>query len=445
LALESARSVVQQLRDKLPEFRRIGHLEHSDVIELTRRDGSTTWVEFSARYVMNDDSGHVEIYGVSRDVTERRRADAERHRLREELLQAQKMESIGRLAGGIAHDFNNILADMTVQLGLARARYPHLQEVLEELRRDADLGAALIRQLLVFSRRSSIDMRPIDLNEVAGGLQKMLGRLLGESISVRFRPAPNPAGVRADQGMIEQVIMNLAVNARDAMPGGGTLTIAITPAGEFVCLSVADTGMGMDDETLARAFEPFFTTKEAEKGTGLGLSIVHGIVAQHSGRVEGESVPGKGSLFRVFLPSTPLPARRLEDRTGETVLAGNETILLVDDFARLREKIAESLRLLGYDVMQAGTGAEALRIWQGHRSRIELLFTDISLPGDMNGFQIADALRASKPSLKVILSSGYGDEILDEERLKQGMVYLHKPYDLEFMARTIRNCFDARL
>jgi PAS domain S-box-containing protein len=444
-ALESARAVMQLLRDKAAEFRRAGHLEHSDSIELTRRDGSTSWIEFSARYVINEDTGHVEIYGVSRDVTDRRRADAERQRLRHELSQAQKMESIGRLAGGIAHDFNNILADMMVQLGLAQARYPDMQEVLEDLRTDADMGARLIRQLLVFSRRSPIRIRLFDLNDVTGRLLKMLGRLLGESISVRFEPAPEPAGVQADAGMIEQVIMNLAVNARDAMPDGGTLTIAITSADGFVCLSVADTGTGMDEETLARSFEPFFTTKDADKGTGLGLSMVHGIVAQHGGRVEAASVLGEGSTFRVFLPAMALPVRPIADNTQQTALAGTETILLVDDFARLREKMAESLQRLGYDVIQAGTGEEALRIWETHRSRIELLFTDISLPGGMNGFQIADALRASKPSLKVILSSGYGDDMLDEERLAQGMVYLHKPCDIEVMARTIRNCFVTTL
>jgi PAS domain S-box-containing protein len=443
-ALPSARVVIGRLLDNVPEFRRIGHLEYSDSIELTRCDGATIWLEFSGRYVVNDRSGHVEVYGVSRDVTDRRRADAERQRLRDELAHAQKMESVGRLAGGIAHDFNNILADMTVQLGLANARYPQMHAVLEELRRDVDLGAALIRQLLVFSRRSPVDMRPIDLNEVARGLGRMLGRLLGASIAVRFEPAPDTAGVHADEGMVEQIIMNLAVNARDAMPDGGTLTIAITSADGIACLSVSDTGSGMDQETLARAFEPFFTTKTAEKGTGLGLSLVHGIVAQHGGRVEAESVLGKGSTFRIFLTAVPLPVRRVAPNIQLPVLAGTETILLVDDFARLREKIAESLQLLGYDVIQAGNGEEALRLWEHRQGHIDLLFTDISLPDAMTGFQIADALRVAKPSLKVILSSGYGDQLLDEDRVGRGMVYLHKPCTVELIARTIRNCFDPR-
>jgi PAS domain S-box-containing protein len=442
-ALDSARAVVERLRERVPEFRQVGQLAHGDTIELTRRDGSTIWMEFSGRYVINEDSGRVEVYGVSRDVTERRRAEAERQRLWQELSQAQKMESIGKLAGGIAHDFNNILADMTVQLGLAGARYPEMHEVLDELRTDADLGATLIRQLLVFSRRSSIDVRPIDLNDIAETLLKMIGRLLGGSISVRFEAAPAPAVVQADVGMIKQVIMNLAINARDAMPEGGTLTIAVTSADGFVCLSVADTGTGMNEETLARAFEPFFTTKGTGKGSGLGLSIVHGVVAQHGGRVEAASEPGKGSTFRVFLPATAVPVGHADERIPQTGLAGNETILLVDDFARLRKKMAESLQRLGYDVIQAGHGEEALRMWEEHRSRIELLFTDISLPGGMNGFQIADAFRASKPSLRVIFSSGYGAEIFDEERLTQGTVYLPKPCDLEQMARTVRHLFDS--
>jgi len=208
-----------------------------------------------------------------------------------------------------------------------------------------------------------------------------------------------------------------------------------------VCLSVIDTGHGMDEETLARVFEPFFTTKEPDKGTGLGLSMVHGIVAQHHGWVEADSAPGRGSTFRVFLPARGPLAPPAEERIESTVLVGSETILLVDDFAKLREKIAAFLRLLGYEVVEAGSAAEALQKWQDHGGRIDLLFTDISLPGGLNGLRLADVLRESTPTVKVIFTSGYGDDLLDEARVAAGMMYLPKPCDIDAMARTIRSCF----
>jgi len=452
----SAESAIRTLVKRMEEFKRRAVDRYTDEVELTQRNGSPVWIEFTARYVMNEDSGHVEAYGVSREITERKRAEAERRRLWAELSQAQKMESIGRLAGGIAHDFNNILADITLQLGLATARYPHMTPVFEELRTDSDLAATLIRQLLVFSRRSAIDVRLLDLNEVATNLLKMLTRLLGENIGLQFERSPEPAVVEADAGMLEQVIMNLAVNARDAMQDGGTLTIRIAGvdidgddarartgnrSGRFVCLSVIDTGHGMDKATLARVFEPFFTTKEPDKGTGLGLSMVHGIVEQHHGWVDADSALGRGSTFRVFLPATGQLAPPVEERVENTVLAGSETILLVDDFAKLREKIAEFLRLLGYEVVEAATAAEALQKWQDHDARIDLLFTDISLPGGLNGLRLADMLRESTPTLKVIFTSGYGDELMDEARVAAGMVYLPKPCDIDAMARAIRSCF----
>jgi PAS domain S-box-containing protein len=453
---ESAQTATRALVDGIEAFKRKALDHYTDNVELTRRDGSTVWVEFTARYVMNEASGHVEAYGVSRDITERRRAETERRNLWEELSQAQKMESIGRLAGGIAHDFNNILADIVLQVGLAAGRYPLMKPVFDELRADVDLASALIRQLLVFSRRSEIDVRPLDLNEVAANLLRMLGRLLGDNIRLQFERSQDPAAVEADAGMLEQVIMNLAVNARDAMPHGGSLTIRIEPVdlggegvkartgirpGRFVCLSASDTGQGMDEGTLARVFEPFFTTKKPGEGTGLGLSMVHGIVAQHRGWVEAESTLGGGSTFRVFLPAAAELVLDAEERAESTVLAGSETVLLVDDFAKLREKIAESLRMLGYEVLEAGTAEEGLRQWHEHHARIDMLFTDISLPGALNGLRLADRLRESKPSLKVILSSGYGDEVVDEARVAAGMVYLHKPCDIDTMARTIRECF----
>ena len=259
--------------------------------------------------------------------------------------------------------------------------------------------------------------------------------------------------------MLEQVILNLAVNARDAMPDGGSLTIRIGAAdlheqdaqggpgphnGRFVCLSVSDTGCGMDDGTLSHLFEPFFTTKEPDKGTGLGLSTVHGIVAQHKGWVETESQVGRGSTFRVFLPAADRFEANAVEPVESAVVGGSETILLVDDFARLREKMAESLRRLGYTVLEAGSGEEGMQKWQEHRDQIDMLLSDFSLTGGLNGFQLADRLRESKPALKVIFSSGYGADIIDEERVAAGMVYLDKPCDLDVMAKTIRACFSRQ-
>jgi CheY-like chemotaxis protein len=425
---------------------------YTDHLELTRRDGSTVWVEFVARYVVNEDSGHVEAYGVSRDITERRQAEAERQRLWAELSQAQKMESIGRLAGGIAHDFNNILADITAQAGLATLRHPALKAVFDELRTDVELGATLIRQLLVFSRRSAIDMRLLDLNEVAGNLVKMLGRLLGEGIGLQFDRGPGQAAVHADAGRLEQVIMNLAVNARDAMPDGdGHAAHRVPrdrrgrgqggnsgPSGPVLCLR-SPTPVRHERGNARARVRTVLHDGEPDKGTGLGLSMVHGIVVQH-GVGRGGQHAGQGH----HVPDLPASSRHrgaAPRNEGRSTVWPGRTILLVDDFARLREIIGESLRILGYEVMEAGGAEDAMQQWQEHRGKVDLLFTDIALQGRMNGLRLADRLLESKPALKVILSSGYGEELVDPARVAAGMVYLHKPCDPETIARTIRKCF----
>jgi PAS domain S-box-containing protein len=391
----------------------------------------------------------------------RKQAEAEQARLAVQLRQAQKLESIGQLAGGVAHDFNNMLAATMMHLSSLQEHpnlAPEIQETVAELMEEAKRAANLTQQLLLFSRRSVMVMKVVDLNDLVAKMLKMLGRLIGEHIKVRFdRSAALPAVV-ADAGMFEQVLMNLAVNARDAMPMGGRLTISIEPVevdkervkgkpevlpGPFVCLSVADTGCGMDEATRARIFEPFFTTKEVGKGTGLGLATVYGIVAQHKGWVEVESALGQGTTFKIFFPATAqgaIPPAQTEKRQP---LRGHETILLVEDDASLRVPVARNLQKLGYRVLQAAHGPAALKVWQAHAGQIDLLFSDMVMPEGLTGLDLAEKLRAEKPSLKVIISSGYNQEMAGRcIPAAGGFVFLQKPYHLQDLSKTLRDYLD---
>ena len=392
----------------------------------------------------------------SRDVTERKRLEGQ-------LRQAQKMEAVGQLAGGVAHDFNNILGATLMQLCVLRESLsidPAVLGTLDELEDAIKRAAALTRQLLLFGRRSAMTPKVLDPNTVVAHLLKMLARLIGENIDLRFHPAAVLPYIEADTGMIEQVIMNLVVNARDAMPEGGVITLAtalaeFTPAdaaanpdrrpGRFVRLSVTDTGCGMDETTLRHAFEPFFTTKEAGKGTGLGLATVHGIAGQHQGWVEVQSAPGAGTEFRVFIPVTSKPP----PETGEAAQSlshttRQETVLLVEDADFVRNALIQALQMLGYKVLEAANGPAALLLWQQHASEIALLFTDMVMPGGMNGLELARRLRQDRPALKVILSSGYSEEMT---RLgaptDAGIVLLPKPCDGAVLSRALRDCLAA--
>ncbi len=389
-----------------------------------------------------------------RDITEQRRLETQ-------LRQAQKMEAIGQLAGGVAHDFNNILSATLMHLGLLLQNpqlAPGTKESLQEVEREALRAANLTRQLLLFSRRQKAQIKPLDLDLLIHDLLKMLRRLLGENIEVAFQGYAGTIWVCADAGMMEQVVMNLCINARDAMPKGGRILLATTlveietqPAkphpdarpGRFVCLSVTDTGCGMDHAVLGRIFEPFFTTKGVGKGTGLGLATVYGIVRQHQGWVEVESAVGQGSSFRVYLPATsPLGAFGISSE-DEEVQGGSETILVVEDELSLRRLTALCLRKLGYAVLEAENGLEALKIWEQHRRNIALLFTDTMMPGNMTGLELAARLKKEKGSLKVISSSGYNAD-LAESPLTPGQEVLHlpKPYAPVALARMVRRCLD---
>jgi two-component system, cell cycle sensor histidine kinase and response regulator CckA len=420
---------------------------------LRHRDGSLVVVETTGVPIFGADGEYRGYRGMDRNVSERKR-------LEEQLRQAQKLEAIGQLAGGVAHDFNNILAAAMMHLGLMQAN-PDLdaetQAGLKELEHETERAASLTRQLLMFSRRSLLDVRRLDLNELVTNLLKMLRRLIGEHIDLRFDTRGAPATVDGDVGMLEQVLVNLVVNARDSMPGGGRISIGsevVTvrreqlPArdgrqeGRFVCLSVTDTGSGMERQTLERIFEPFFTTKEAGKGTGLGLAVVHGIVGQHRGWIEVESEVGRGTTFRLFLPQGPgRPEETPESREKKSVRGGKETVLLVEDDKALRRLVTKLLTSLGYRVLEADNGQQALATWRQHGAEIDLLFTDMVMPEGMTGRELYERLHAERPGLRTIISSGYSPDPIQVTR--EGMLYLPKPYNMTTLAHVVRCCLEG--
>ena len=390
------------------------------------------------------------------DITERLNLEAQ-------LLQSQKMESVGQLAAGVAHDFNNMLTVIQGHAGLLLAKpglAAELQEPAQAIFFASERAANLTRQLLMFSRKNVMQPTLLDLREVVSNLSKMLKRLLGETITLQFHPPSKSPLVQGDVGMIEQVLMNLSVNARDAMPKGGTLTITLSEVqidqtyvdahpdarcGTFLALGVADTGCGMDPETMTRIFEPFFTTKEVGKGTGLGLATVYGIVKQHEGWIEVSSQLRLGTTFLVLFParSEAIPLRRTEPAPAPQLRGGKETILVVEDEPVLRDMAHVILEDCGYQVFEAGSGVEALQVWQRHPDAIDLVLTDVVMPEGMSGMELAQKLLPVKPSLKIIFASGYSMDELDTEFIRQGhALFLQKPYTHVSLAKAVRECLD---
>jgi two-component system, cell cycle sensor histidine kinase and response regulator CckA len=383
--------------------------------------------------------------------------------LEEQLRQSQKMEAIGQLAGGVAHDFNNILtvihghASLLVSSDLEESAVKSAQQITQA----AERAAALTRQLLTFSRRQLIQPRKLDMNKIVNNMTDLLGRLLGEDVALQLNYSVMPAIVEADVGMMEQVLLNLAVNSRDAMPKGGQLAVGIAildvdeahvrsrpeaRAGRFVCVSTSDNGCGIPAENMQRIFEPFFTTKEVGKGTGLGLATVYGIVKQHRGWVEVESTIGKGTTFSTYIPYVgSAQAEAEKPATQIAVRGGNETILLVEDEKPVRELVSRVLQKYGYRILQAGSGAEAVGIWKQHQGEISLLFTDLVMPDNMNGRELAEKLRAERPGLKVIFTSGYTADIVGKDfKLEPELNFLQKPYHPQTLALTVRRCLDEK-
>jgi two-component system cell cycle sensor histidine kinase/response regulator CckA len=397
-------------------------------------------------YILKDRLGRLApaIERELREVEVRR----QRRAFEAQLQQAQKMESFGRLAGGIAHDFNNLLTCVVGSAGLLQRRLeahdPRLRYV-EDVLEAAKRGATLTNQLLAFSRRQMLSPVVVSLNEIVAETEKLLRRLIGEDIALVSRLAPEIGNVKVDVGQIQQVIMNLAVNARDAMPRGGVLTIETANAeGDTqVALSVTDTGVGMAPAVLAHLYEPFFTTKEVGRGTGLGLSMVYGIVEQSGGSISCSSDAGMGTTFVISLPRVAAPVVRMEARPLRLEEGGTETVLLVEDEERVRRIATEVLEQRGYRVLAEGSAASALMRVEAHRGRIELLLTDVVLP-DMNGRELAERVRAARPDSRVLYTSGYTDEIKILMGLTgPGTLFLPKPYDPAGLLRSVREVLSS--
>jgi PAS domain S-box-containing protein len=398
------------------------------------------------------------------DITLIQRAEEEKAALAEQLRQSQKMEAIGRLAGGIAHDFNNLL---TVIRGYSQLSLMDLQENeklrgnLEEIQKATQRASDLTHHLLAFGRRQIMEMKILDLNTLLKDLDKMLHRVIGEDIGLTYLLSDDIGKVRVDPGQMEQVILNLAVNAKDAMPSGGKLTIETSNAeldeayahahigskpGRYVMMSVSDTGLGMSPEVKERAFEPFFTTKEKGKGTGLGLSTCYGIVKQSGGNIWAYSEPGRGTTFKIYLPRMDgsLKEAKEEDKVAE-ILKGTETILAVEDEIEVRKLVAEILKGQGYTVIEASNGEEAVKVARENvGKKIHLLLTDVVMPG-MSGRELAAMLGLRHPSMKVLYMSGYTDNaIVHHGVLEEGVNYIQKPFTLDALARKVREVLDQR-
>jgi PAS domain S-box-containing protein len=420
-----------------------------------RKDGKI-FEEDATLSPVRDAAGKVINYvAVKRDVTHEAQLEAQAR-------QMQKMEAIGTLAGGVAHDFNNILMIISMEAALLKSSgglSPEQQKNADEIGTTVDRAAALTRQLLLFSRREELQLRDLELSASITNTTKMLRRILGENIEVVLNFAAQPLFIHADASMMDQVLLNLAINARDAMPAGGRLVIETAavefdefaaaqsaPArpGSFVCLSVADTGCGIPPEILPRIFEPFFTTKGVGKGTGLGLATTFGIIQQHHGWINVYSEVGRGTTFRVYLPRlVGLNAQNSAQQMPGPVPTGNETILLVEDERALRTTMRLTLTRLGYRVLEASTGLKALAVWQEHRDDIRLLLTDLIMPDGMIGRDLAQRLIRENPRLKVIYMSGYSADLISQDfNVQENVNFLAKPFHAQQLAQTIRDSLD---
>jgi PAS domain S-box-containing protein len=420
---------------------------------LKRKDGTALWVSIEGRKVCGGDGRTLYYDGFVDDVTEHKRVQAEKAKLEEQLRQAQKLESVGRLAGGVAHDFNNLL---TVINGYSNTVLKLLQDndplkpYVEEIGNAGERAAGLTRQLLTFSRKQVIEPKVMDLNDIIRESTPMLQRLIGEDIALTTDLEPCPGRVMADPDQIHQVIMNLAVNARDAMPDGGRLEIetrnvaldaennVAAPAGRYVLVAVTDNGHGMDDATRERVFEPFFTTKETGKGTGLGLATVYGIIRQGGGWIDVSSRPGVGTSFKMYLPRVDARAQSAKRGPSAATEKGTGTILVVEDQQAVRKYTRSVLKRYGYDVIEACDGDEATTKAAQYDGEIRLLVTDVIMPG-MNGKQLSERLRKVRPNLKVLFISGYTADIIAERGvLDRSVAFLHKPFGPEDLAAKVR-------
>ena len=419
-----------------------------------RKDGTFYNEEMTITPIQGTNGEISHFISVKQDITKRKQR-------KEQLHQARKMEAIGQLAGGIAHDFNNLLTVIHGNVQLVLMDESQLKEenrqCLKQVIDATERAGNLTRQLLAFGRKQVIQFQPLNLNDVIGNFTKMLKRVIGEHIVLQCCYAEDLPSVDADVGMIEQILINLIVNARDAMPQGGSIVITTeaisidvsrvdshpeAQPGEFVCITVGDTGTGIYPEYLPRIFEPFFTTKEAGKGTGLGLATVYGIVKQHQGWIEVSSQLGSGTTFKIFLPAgAPGVKQKLVPQMKASPAVGHEKILLVEDDADVRMVARDVLEASGYQIWEASNGLEALNVWKTNASQIDLLLTDVIMPGGLNGRELSDRLRKERPGLKVILMTGYSPDLM--VKIQPQCHILTKPFSMEGLTETVRNCLDT--
>ena len=450
----SRRQVLALLAGRLPSARDRERL-------FRRKDGTTFPVLIEDRLLQNKEGKIVGIRAALQDITERKEAEEKMVSLQEQLRQSQKMEAVGRLAGGIAHDFNNLLTVIQGHCEISLLQFQGnnpLREDIVEIKKAADRAGNLTRQLLAFSRRQIMEMKVIDLNALLRELEKMLRRVMGEDVELVTVLDEHLGKIKMDPGQMEQVVLNLAINARDAMPSGGKFILETTnvyldeeyarshigvEAGPHVMLSANDTGSGMSLQVKERLFEPFFTTKEKGKGTGLGLSTVYGIIKQSSGNIWVYSEAGRGSTFKIYLPRVDEEADNFSRRDDTvSMLYGNETVLLVEDEPSVRGLAARVLRKQGYNVLEAVNGGEALQIAETYSGRIDLLLTDVVMP-QIGGRELYDQLKPLRADLKVLFTSGYTETaIVQQGNLPPGVAFLQKPFSPIFLTHKVRELLD---
>ncbi len=445
----------------LEQFEKWGEQRFSPAtdVPVKRKDGSVFYADINSAPI--EIGGREYLMGIYRDITARKHAEEKLRESEEQLLQSQKMEAIGRLAGGVAHDFNNM---MLVVLGYSEILLKRLAEdepsrnIVEKIREAGERAASLTNQLLAFSRKKMIQPKILDLNALIADMEKMIRRLIGEHIELLFFPGKELAPVLADPAQIDQILMNLLVNAGDAIAKVGKITLETANVeldetfaqrhpgakpGPHVMIAVSDTGVGMDRETRSRIFEPFFTTKKDGKGTGLGLSTVYGIVKQSMGSIWVYSEPGKGTTFKIYLPKVEGNAEFPDKvKSYPNAHRGAETILLVEDEEMIRELARSALAEMGYTVLQAGNGAEAIHVVESHKSPIHLLVTDVVMPA-MGGQELAERVKSLDPKTRVIYMSGYTDSTIAHHGvLAEGIDFLQKPFTPGDLARKVREVLD---
>ena len=454
---EEDRALFAERSREALDGKRVGDFE----FRVLHRNGTMVWGSTSWQPVRDGAGNFLGVRASGRDVTERRRAEADKERLESQLLQAQKMEAVGQLAGGVAHDFNNLLHVILGYTNMLRGKMGEKTEdrhAIEQVHKAAERAADLTRQLLAFSRRQIIQPVALDLNRLIQGVLRMVRAAVGEHIDLLFMPGARLGVVLADRGQIEQVLMNLCVNARDAMPGGGTLTIGTKNVsmdgdwcrenpwavpGSYVLLRVTDTGHGMDAATRGQIFEPFFTTKEVGQGTGLGLAMVYGIVKHHGGLIHVESEAEKGATFNVYLPVADQPADTVEISAHTGGEGGRETILVAEDEEMVRDLVRSILEDAGYTVLTARNGAEAVRLVEEHANAIDLALLDVMMPRG-GGREVMDHIQATNPKTRILFSSAYSESAIHLNFvIKEGLDLLVKPYSRAELLHAVREALDA--